>query len=72
MRCVPASLLLGTEESVPATLSLNAGPLRVQLRGTRLLSMDVLGQEVWHGAAFLYRDEGWGTPEHVTDQTWVE
>jgi hypothetical protein len=72
MRCVPTSLLLGTEESVPATLSLNAGPLRVQLRGTRLLSMDVRGHEVWHGAAFLYRDEGWGTPEPVTDQTWVE
>lgn len=72
MGVLPARLLLGTDEPVPAALSLRAGPLRVRVRGTRLLAMDVAGHEVWHGGAFLYRDEGWGTPEPVADATRVE
>ncbi len=72
MRGAPASLLLGTDEPVPAALALHAGPLRVGLRGTRLLALEAHGHEVWHGAAFLYRDEGWGTPEPVADVTRVE
>jgi len=71
MRSAPDSLILGTDEPVPASLSLSAGPLQLQLRGTRLLAMDALGHEVLHGSAFLYRDEGWGTPEPVADQTRV-
>lgn len=72
MRDIPPRLLLGTDDPVPATLALRAGPLHVRLRGTRLLAMDVAGHEVWHGAAFLYRDAGWGTPEPVADRTSVE
>ncbi|MEY4712009.1 MAG: hypothetical protein RIS88_1459 [Pseudomonadota bacterium] len=72
MGSVPTRLLLGTEEPVPATRLLRAGPLQVRLRGTRLLVMDVGGHEVWHGAAFLYRDEGWGTPESVADHTSID
>ncbi len=69
---IPAHLLLGTDEPVPAALLLRAGPLQVRLRGTRLLALEVAGHEVWHGAAFLYRDEGWGTPEPVAQTTRIE
>ncbi len=65
-------LLLGTDEPVPPVHALGAGPLQVRLRGTRLLAIEAAGHEVWHGAAFLYRDEGWGTPEPVADRTHVE
>ena len=48
--------LFGTDESEPPTLALQAGPLSLRLQGTRLLPVYALGQEVWHGVAFLYRD----------------
>jgi hypothetical protein len=69
---IPARLLLGTDEPVPAALTLRAGPLQVRLRGTRLLAMEAAGYELWHGAAFLYRDDGWVTPEPVADCTRIE
>ncbi len=69
---LPPRLLLGTAEPVPPVMALRAGPLQVRLRGTRLLAMDAWGHEVWHGAAFLYRDEGWGTPEPVAERTRLE
>lgn len=60
--------LFGTEEPVPPTLALRAGPLSLRLRGTRLLAIHADAHEVWHGVAFLYRDTGWGTPEPVVDE----
>ena len=60
--------LFGTDESEPPTLALQAGPLSLRLQGTRLLPVYALGNEVWHGVAYLYRDTGWGTPEPVVDE----
>ena len=61
-------LLLGTAEPAAPVLALRAGPLQVRLQGTRLLALHAGGHEVWHGAWFLYRDTGWGTPEPVVDR----
>lgn len=55
-------------EPCHAERPLRAGPLALRLRGTRLLAVHAHGHEVWHGVAFLYRDEGWGTPEPVADR----
>lgn len=59
--------LLGTTETIPPVQVLRAGALQLRLRGIRLLEMRIAGHEIWHGAAFLYRDTGWGTPEPVVD-----
>jgi hypothetical protein len=59
--------LFGTLETEPPVTLLRAGPLALRLQGTRLLAMEAAGHEVWHGAALLYRDPGWGTPEPVVD-----
>lgn len=68
MDALTSRALFGTEELQPPTLALNAGPLSLRLQGTRLLPVYVGGHEVWHGAAFLYRDTGWGTPQPVVDE----
>ena len=62
-------VLFGTDEVVPDTLSLRAGPLDLSLRGTRLWHVRLGDVEVWHGVAFLFRDPDWGTPEPVVEHT---
>ena len=62
-------LLFGTDEVVPDTVSLRAGPLDLALRGTRLWHVRLGDVEVWHGVAFLFRDPDWGTPEPVVEHT---
>ena len=61
-------LLFGTDEPVPATTHLRAGPMTLALRAGRLWHFCVGDVEVWHGAAFLYRDADWGTPEPVIER----
>ena len=68
METLPPRLLLGTADPAAPVLALRAGPLHVRLSGTRLLALHAGGHEVWHGAWFLYRDTGWGTPEPVVDR----
>lgn len=60
--------LYGCDESLPARLSLRAGPVSLELVGGRFGPVRVNGHEVWHGLAFLFRDAGWGTPEPVFEQ----
>ncbi|TFY98552.1 hypothetical protein [Ramlibacter rhizophilus] len=59
--------LFGTDEPIEPALTLQAGPLTVRVRGTRIVSIHAQGHEVWHGVAFLYRDSDWGTPEPVVE-----
>ncbi|MBM3595638.1 MAG: hypothetical protein FJX31_07635 [Alphaproteobacteria bacterium] len=69
LRAASATLLYGTEEPMPREIQLQAGPLQMRLRGTRLLAIVADGHEVWHGVGFLYRDRDWGTPEPIVDHT---
>ena len=57
----------GTDELVPESYSLRAGPLALVLRSGRLWNIRVSEIEIWHGVAFLYRDPDWGTPEPIID-----
>ncbi len=61
-------LLFGTDEPVPPTTELRAGPLTLALRAGRLWNLCVGDVEVWHGIAFLHRDANWGTPEPVVER----
>ncbi len=61
-------LLFGTDEPVPGTTQLRAGPLTLALRAGRLWHLCAGDVEVWHGIAFLYRDADWGTPEPVVER----
>ena len=60
-------VLFGTDELVPESYSLRAGPLALVLRSGRLWNIRVSEIEIWHGVAFLYRDPDWGTPEPIID-----
>ena len=59
--------LYGTDEEVPESVPLNAGPLALTLRGAKLWSLCVADAELWHGVAFLFRDADWGTPEPIVE-----
>jgi hypothetical protein len=61
--------LFGTDEAIPATTTLRAGSLTLDLRAGRLWHLRLGDVEVWHGVAFLYRDPDWGTPEPVIERT---
>ena len=61
-------LLFGTDEPVPPTTRLCAGPLTLELRAGRLWHLCADDIEVWHGVAFLYRDADWGTPEPIIER----
>ena len=68
MRVSRGQALFGTDEPVPPTTQLRAGPLTLALRAGRLWHVCVGDVEVWHGIAFLYRDADWGTPEPVVER----
>ncbi len=59
--------LYGTDEEVPESVPLNAGPLALTLRGLKLWNLRSAGVELWHGVAFLFRDADWGTPEPIIE-----
>ena len=61
-------VLFGTDEPVPKTTQLRAGPLTLALRAGRLWHLCAGDVEVWHGIAFLYRDADGGTPEPVVER----
>jgi hypothetical protein len=61
-------LLFGTDEVVPETLPLRAGPLDLAMRGARIWHVRLDDVEIWHGAAFLFRDPDWGTPEPIVER----
>ena len=61
-------VLFGTDEVIPNTLSLRAGPLELGLRAARVWHVRLGDVEVWHGAALLFRDPDWGTPEPIVDR----
>ncbi|MDP8997557.1 MAG: hypothetical protein M3O03_11230 [Pseudomonadota bacterium] len=53
--------LFGTTDPPGRVIGLAAGPLRVQLKGGNLGSIQFCGIEVVRGISFLVRDENWGT-----------
>ena len=59
--------LYGTDEPVPESIPLRAGPLALVLRSGRLWDIRVGEIEIWHGVGFLFRDPDWGTPEPIVD-----
>ena len=61
-------VLFGTDEEVPETRTLRAGPLDVAIRGARIGPIRCNDVEVWHGIAFLFRDADWGTPEPIIER----
>jgi hypothetical protein len=60
-------VLYGTDEEIPDGIPLNAGPLALTLRGSKLWHLRSADAEVWHGVAFLFRDADWGTPEPIVE-----
>ena len=60
-------VLYGTDEEIPDSVPLNAGPLTLTLRGLKLWNFRSAGAELWHGVAFLFRDADWGTPEPIVE-----
>jgi hypothetical protein len=68
MTATLGELLFGTDEPVAESIALGAGPLQLELRGARLWHVHVGDIEVWHGAAFLYRDADWRTPEPLIER----
>lgn len=67
-----ARILFGTDEPVPPTIALRAGPLDVAYRAGKLGSIRLDGVEIWHGVTFTYRDPDWGTPDLVVSNEDVE
>ncbi len=61
-------ILFGCDEPAESELKLCAGPLLMTLRGTQLVHLCCDGVPVWHGLAFVFRDEHWGTPQPVLKQ----
>jgi D-apionolactonase len=53
--------LCGSDETDPASRTLRAGPLSVELENGNLRYVRFAGIEVLRGVAFLVRDENWGT-----------
>ena len=62
-----SGVLFGTDEPLPESIPLRAGPLALVLRSGRLWDIRVGEIELWHGVAFLFRDPDWGTPEPIVD-----
>ena len=60
-------VLYGTDEEVPDSCPLHAGPLALTLRGAKLWNICSADAEIWHGVAFLFRDADWGTPEPIVE-----
>lgn len=60
-------VLYGTDEEIPNSIPLNAGPLALTLRGSKLWNLCSADVELWHGVAFLFRDADWGTPEPIVE-----
>ena len=60
-------ILFGCDEPPEPELILQAGPLTMVLRGTRLLYLCVGEAEIWHGVSFVFRDANWGTPQPVVE-----
>lgn len=54
--------LFGTEEPLPESLVLEAGPVSVELENGALRYVRYQGVEVIRGIAYLYRDRNWATP----------
>ncbi len=57
--------LYGCDEPLPPRTRLCCGPWVFERIGGHFGAIHADGHEVWHGAAFLFRDAGWGTPEPV-------
>ena len=60
--------LYGTDEALPPRVAFTAGPFTFERVGGRFAHLRVQGHEVWHGFAFLYRDQHWGTPEPLFER----
>ena len=60
-------MLYGTDEEVPDSSPLYAGPLGLILRAAKLWNICSADAEIWHGVAFLFRDADWGTPEPIVE-----
>ena len=60
--------LFGTEEPVPATPALKAGPLEASLDAGNLRHIKLAGHEAIRAVSHIVRDRNWGTynPE-ITD-----
>src|SRR5919106_1534921 len=57
-----AIALFGTEEPVPKSVTLRAGPLTVDLENGALRCIRYQGTEVIRSIAYLFRDRDWLTP----------
>ncbi|MEJ1156743.1 hypothetical protein [Prosthecomicrobium sp. N25] len=64
--------LFGTAEPPPATLSLQAGALTLDLVDGAVGTVTRNGVEILRGIAFLIRDEAWGTPAAELEPLAVE
>lgn len=64
-----ATLLYGTEEPLPESLQLRAGPLDMTLERGKLWNLRLGDVEVWHGLGFVHRDVDWGTPDPIIERT---
>jgi len=64
--------LFGTDEPVPATRLLRAGPVTVELDGGNLRYIRYLGHEAIRAVSYIVRDEFWGTYSPTFDRMKVE
>jgi hypothetical protein len=54
-------MLFGTEEPVPETATLRAGPLEASLDAGNLRHVTIAGREAVRAVSFVVRDRDWGT-----------
>jgi hypothetical protein len=64
--------LFGTDEPVPATRLLKAGPVTVELDGGNLRYIRYLGCEAIRAVSYVVRDQFWGTYSPTLDQMKIE
>lgn len=60
-------ILFGTDERVPASAPLRAGPLTLVLRGGGLHDLTWQGRAAWQAVMFPYRDTDWWTPPFAVE-----
>ncbi len=64
--------LFGTDEPVPATRLLRAGPVTVELDGGNLRYIRYLGHEAIRAVSYVVRDQFWGTYSPTLNRMKVE
>lgn len=72
MAVSPAMTLFGTEEPVPETPVLRAGPLECSLDAGNLRHIKVHGVEAIRAVSYIVRDRNWGTYNPVISDLKVE